>query len=124
VRKNLLVIGIVALALLAGSTGAFADGARDQVYGINFPHVGIGDMYLRSSVLQQPTIGPVPLPVPQQPTPPAVTFKGPSIPTPSVGADATPANFGSALMTPRGAAMSSPKQLADRQIRRIIKRLD
>jgi hypothetical protein len=122
VRKNLFLIGIVVLALLAGSTGAFAEGARDQVYGVNFPNVGEGELYSRSSLLKKPDTGPVPLPVPQEPAPPPVTFKGPSIPTPS--ADSTPAGFGSALMTPRGAAMSSPKQLADRQIRRVIKRLD
>jgi len=31
---------------------------------------------------------------------------------------------GSALITPRGGAMSSPQQLADREIRRVIRRLD
>lgn len=122
-RKNLFVIGIVAVALLVGSTGAFAQGARDRVYGINFPNVGEGQLYSRSSIIQLPDTGPVPLPQPQEPAPPAVTFKGPSIPIPG-GVQAAPTGFGSALMTPRGAAMSSPKQLADRQIRRVIKRLD
>ncbi len=122
-RKNLFVIGIVAIALLVGCTGAFAEGARDQVWGVNFPNVGEGELYSRASLLKKPDLGPVPLPVPQEPAPPAVTIKGPTIPTAGVGSS-NPTGFGSALMTPRGAAMSSPKQLADRQIRRVIKRLD
>jgi len=33
-------------------------------------------------------------------------------------------SFGSALLAPRGAAMSSPQELAEREIRKLIRRLD
>jgi hypothetical protein len=92
------------------------------MYGVSLPNVGEGELYSRSSIIQRPDLGPVPLPEPQEPAPPAATLRGPNIPVPSI--DSAPTGFGSALMTPRGAAMSSPKQLADRQIRRVIKRLD
>jgi hypothetical protein len=62
----------------------------------------------------------------EPPAPPALTLSGPSVPVPETTATATALNagFGNALMTPRGAAMSSPKQQADREIKKVIKRLN
>lgn len=67
--------------------------------------------------------GPGPLPVPVEPES-AGTFsasvKGPV----ALQGSALGASYGSALVRPRGGAFSSPRQQADREIRRLIRRLD
>ena len=67
--------------------------------------------------------GPGPLPSPVEPQSAAsrpISLKGPvTMADPSTGS-----SFGSALVAPRGGAMSSPRQRADREIRRLIRRLD
>ena len=67
--------------------------------------------------------GPAPLPTPVEPESAgtfAVSAKGPvAMQAPALGA-----SYGSVLVRPRGGAMSSPRQQADREIRRLIRRLD
>jgi hypothetical protein len=66
---------------------------------------------------------PVPLPVPVDPESTgilATSLKGP-VAAPDGGLGAF---YGSALVRPRGGTFSSPRQQADREIRRLISRLD
>jgi hypothetical protein len=121
VSKRFGVIGIVALALLLGSTGAFAQ-EQGRVLTVSLPGATEGQIYDRTTLIPKVDSGPVSLPSPpsEGPPPPSVTFKGPAESFGSV----LSAEPGMAMITPRGGAMSSPKQVADRQIRRLIKRLD
>ena len=66
---------------------------------------------------------PVPLPVPIDPESAAMlasSVKGPSAMPGSALGD----SYGNAMVRPRGAAFSSPRQQADREIRRLIRKLD
>jgi hypothetical protein len=115
------ILGIVALALLLGSTGAFAQ-ERNNVLTVNLPGATEGQLYDRTTLIPKVDAGPVSMPSPpsEGPPPPAFSTKGPAESFGSV----LSAEPGMAMVTPRGGAMSSPKQVADRQIRRLIKRLD
>jgi hypothetical protein len=121
VNRKFGILGIIALALLLGSTGALAQ-ARDQLISPHLP-AGVGEkvLYDRTTILPK-VERKVELPVPSDDLPVVsnVTFKGPSDSFGSV----LLAEPGMAMLTPRGGAMSSPKQVADRQIRRLINRLD
>jgi hypothetical protein len=121
VSKKVGILGIVALALLLGSTGAFATG-RESALTVSLPGATEGALYDRTTLIPHPDSGPVSMPSPpvNGPPPPAATFKGPAEAFGSV----LSGEPGLAMVTPRGAAMSSPKQVADRQIKRLIKRLD
>jgi hypothetical protein len=121
VSKKVGILGIVALAMLLGSTGAFAQ-AGDKIWTVSLPGATEGQIYDRTTLIPHPDHSLMSLPSPptQGPPPPAATFKGPKESFGSV----LSAEPGLAMITPRGAAMSSPKQVADRQIKRLIKRLD
>jgi hypothetical protein len=121
VSKNLGILGIVAFALLMGSTGAFAQG-HDGIVSVNLPGVAEGEMYDRTTLIPKVDKGPVALPSPPSAGVPAAALgkNGPS----GIFGSLMSAEPGLAMVAPRGAAMSSPKQVADRQIKRLIRRLD
>ena len=118
-RKILLV---VAVALLLGTVGAMAQSNRDELVKVRLPRAGLGEMYNRSSLIPRPETTPS-MPTPVDPAAgPVVTIQKID---PIFNLDgAMNIGQGSALMAPRGGAISSPKQVADREIRRLIRRLD
>jgi len=62
-----------------------------------------------------------PMPVPIDPT---LVLSRDSVTGPVITGDGDlSTGLGSAMLTPRGAAMSSPRQIADREIRKLIRRL-
>jgi len=115
------IVVVVAGALLLGTLGAMAQANRDQVLKVNLPKGTPGQMYDRSGMVPQAD-GPEPMPVPVD------SAAGPVVSSTKLDPmfSSMGMNFGegSALMTPRGGAMSSPQQQADRAIRRLIRRLD
>lgn len=63
-----------------------------------------------------------PMPVPVDP---ALTLSRDALSGPVAMTDGNlSSGLGSALVAPRGAAASSPRQIADREIRKLIRRLD
>lgn len=118
-KRKILVV--VAVTLLLGTVGALAqsNGAPTTV---NLPRAGAGEMYSRTGLIPRAES------TPSMPTP-VETMAGPVESAPKIdpiyNLDGTMGfGQGSALMTPRGGAISSPKQLADREIKRLIRRLD
>jgi hypothetical protein len=123
VNRKFGIVGIVVLALLLASTGVFAESNRDRMKLAKMPpNSGIYD---RTLLRPDPNVI-IEMPTTAQPEAPqtgataAVLSKG----GPSDQSVQAWSDSGFSLVTPRGAAMSSKKQIADRQIRRIIKRLD
>jgi len=117
------ILVVVAVALLLGTVGAMAQSNRDEVVKVRVPQAGPGDMYSRSGLIPHPDGTPsMPTPVDPQVGPVADVSRVDSIFNLDGGTMGL--GQGSALMTPRGGAMSSPKQLADREIKRLIRRLD
>ena len=115
------ILVVVAVALLLGTVGAMAQSNRDEVVKVRVPQAGPGDMYSRSGLIPHPDGTPsMPTPVDPQVGPVADVSRVDSI----FNLDGLNSVGGTALMTPRGGAMSSPKQLADREIKRLIRRLD
>ncbi len=116
------ILVVVAVALLLGTVSAMAQSNRDEFAKVQLPRAGAGEMYSRTGLISQAESTPsMPTPVEPMEGPVESTFKTDSAFTMdgSMGF-----GQGSALMTPRGGAISSPKQLADREIKRLIRRLD
>jgi len=61
VSKKVGILGIVALALLVGSTGAFATG-REGVLTVSLPGATEGALYYSSSLIPHVDAGPVSMP--------------------------------------------------------------
>jgi len=122
--KVIRFTAILAIVALAGTVGAMAQTSRDQVSAAKLPGVGLGELYDRSLLLPEPDGSPVPLPTPVDP---ALANAGLSKSGPTASTMPIPMQAGDGtggLLTPRGGAMSTPKQRADRQIRQLIRRLD
>jgi hypothetical protein len=117
------VLVVVAAALLFGTVGAMAQTDPGDVYTtVTRPRVALGEAYHGADLINRPE---VPTNMPAEPNDdigPMLTlaFDNTSVLTETE----LNTGMGSALMTPRGGAISSPKQLADREIRRLIRRLD
>ena len=129
--RSLKILTLVAVLLLVGTVGAMAQSNRDQIVRVNMPNVAEGTLYLRSSLIPRVEGPPVSLPTPVDPSSAeSLTLNGPVANSPVPMASAPKGmsdsiGFGSgALATPRGSAFSSPKARADREIRRLIRRLD
>jgi hypothetical protein len=88
---------------------------------VRVPAAGPGELYSRGSLIPQPDGTPsMPSPVAPQVGPVSDISRVDSI----FNLDGMNSVGATALMTPRGGAMSSPKQQADREIKRLIRRLD
>jgi hypothetical protein len=115
------ILVVVAVALLLGTLGAMAQTNRDAVGRVNLPRAAPGEMYSRSGLIPHTEARPG-LPAPVQ------TSEGPIVNVskidPIFGMETTNITTGSALITPRGGAISTPQQQADREIRKVIRRLD
>lgn len=117
-RKILIV---VAVALLLGTVGAMAQDSRI----VTLKRIGVapGQMYDRTGLVPKPD-GPDRMPVVVD----SEATAGPVVSTSKLDAMGSTLGMsfgeGGALIAPRGGAMSTPQQLADREIRRLIRRLD
>ena len=123
--KRLTMTIVATVVLLIGATGALAENT-DRVVTPIMPGQAPGQMYSRADLHPQPEVRPTNMPSPVTTPAPVATSslaRGPvsNIVGPAVFSDSSVA--GGSLMTPRGGAMSSPKMKADREIRRVIKRL-
>ena len=111
------IVGVVVLALLLASTGLYASN-RDVIK--------VATMPPDSGIYDRTLLRPDPNVITDMPSTPQAG--GTPLALAKIGptdqAVQTLGEPGLSLVTPRGAAMSSKKQIADRQIRRIIKRLD
>lgn len=124
--RKLMIAGVAGAVLLLATAGALA-GNRDQLVKPTLPRVSEGQVYDRSDIFPHPDGPPVSLPTPVEPssstegnTDQLLNMTGP------MGFDdygATGA-LGSGFVTPRGSTMSTPRMRADREIRRLINRLN
>lgn len=115
------IVSAVAVVLLLGTAGAMAQ-TMDEILTPTIPQLDIGDLYRRSDLLPtQLQVVPLPQPVYAEPGPTAL--EPPRAET-SLDHGELGGIGGSALVSPRGGAVFSPKQRADRQIRQLIRRLD
>ena len=116
-RASWVKVGIVVAAVLVVSTAAFADQSYDTP---NKPGVGLKEIYNRNVFFSGVEGSPVQLPRP------VGDFQGVSaaVVGPVAGTPESPA-VGSAIAQARGGgSMYSEKELADREIGRLIRRLD
>jgi hypothetical protein len=115
------ILGVVAVVLLASFVGVLAADA------INTPRVPPrSGWYNRSSVVPQVERSMV-MPRPADPASPngiPMAKSGPVSQVSTESAKGGTPSAGGALMTPRGGAMYTPKMRADREIKRLISRLD
>jgi len=121
-KRNLIMLGIaVGVVLLLSSTvGAGADN-DPRVHKPNIPTAGLREIYDRSDILRFDH-GPVQLPRPVG-TVTSITAKA-AVAGPIAMAAKTP-DVTSVLSQPRGGgSIYSEKQQADREIRRLIRRLN
>ena len=119
-KRNLITLGIAVgvVLLLTSSVGA---GRGDTILKPKLPKAELKQIYDRSEILRFDT-GPVQLPRPVG----SVDARGASAPIsgPIAMAAKTP-DVNSVLSQPRGGgSIYSEKQLADREIRRLIRRLN
>ena len=122
-RRNLITLGI-ALGVVLLLTSTVAVGREDyRVNTPNIPKAGLKEIYDRSEILRFDT-GPVPLPRPIGDSIQATVATREPVSGPIAMAAQTP-DVNSVLSQPRGGgSIYSEKQLADREIRRLIRRLN
>ena len=113
----------VALAVLVVSTAAMADN-RDVFNKVELPNASLGEIYDSNNLVPSEHLVKLPSVTPDTPPEgaiPAGRAAGPqSVPSMSAMLDM----HGSSLVAPRGSAMSSPEQQAEREIHRLIRKLD
>jgi hypothetical protein len=124
--KRLNTLALAATVLLVGAAAAYAADTSSIATPV-MPGAQEGQMYSRASLHPQPEVRPDTMLSPAE-TPPMNAVgslaKGPVSSILVTGQLDAKGGVGSALITPRGGAMSSPKMRADREIRQMIKRLD
>lgn len=123
-KKTLIALGVT-LALVVSIGGALAEEGDDSrptaILDPNNQFTGVLKLALKHEVAEQKDDDPMPAPILAPPKLTATAAK--AGPVGSATRSETP-SFGGAIVTPRGGAMSTPKQLADRQINRLIRRLN
>jgi len=112
--KKLSLVGVILALLVLMPAVALAEEEPDnrtEIGDVTDPTGGVVKLNLNYSH----AISPVPLPMPIEPPVRASSTYEQSSGNTSLG--------GSSIVAPRGGAMSTPKQQADREIRRLIRRL-
>jgi len=122
VKRTLGILGILAVVLVLCATSALAD--RSSLSKPTFPRGELGEMYSRSSIWAQlDGVPPVPLPGVTDPN----GSKGGGFKAGSNSLEG-PRTIGgihrSQFITPVGPSITLPRQQADRQIARLIRRLN
>lgn len=113
ISRNLLLLSVG--LLMATSAMAFDNPLAEQIDRAYDPTGGIRKMQRATPELQE--LPPVPLPMPIEPG-----FLSSATPTQPGKADVSMGSAG-AMVAARGAAMATPQQRADMQIRRLIRNL-
>lgn len=130
-KRTLAIIGVLAIALLVGSTYTQAS-ARSNIQTMQNPY-SLGDTTtLRDRSAYFPTeleLSPVNLPSPGDPVEGTASARPGPIAISDGGRRATlhPDSMGApgaGLVGPRGGSVYSPKQSADREIKSVIRRLN
>jgi hypothetical protein len=115
VKRSLKFGGLIAVALILSSSALMATDRYDFMI-VVVPDVELGEMYDKSEIFQ-PALAPVNKPLGG----PAETGAkaGSSF---SLGSGEVPQS-GSAIVAPRGGSVYTPKQRADREIKKLIRKL-
>ncbi len=123
-QKTVRMIALLSVAAMLATLGAAA-ATRDDLSTPNFPDVQEGELYDRNDIFTAPQDGV------QHPMARAVSGAGfpaqaASRPGP-VAINSEKLSFGgggSALVSPRGGTISTPRMQADREIHRLIRKLN
>jgi hypothetical protein len=122
-RKSVWLLALLAVGLLAA--GGTARAAHEGESPIQLfvkaadPKTGLVKLARRFDVVDG-MVTPMPVPVEPESMRFDAALSGPAA---MAGGDTSTA-VGNVLLAPRGGAMASPRELADREIRKLIRRLD
>ena len=129
--RSLKILALAGVLLLVGTAGAFAQSSQHPIERINVPLGAEGTLYYRSTLFPKVEGHPGSLPTPVGPestngaaaSGPVASDAGLMVVSPK-GSSGSFGLGGGSLVSPSGSAFSSPKVRAEREIRRLIRRLD